>query len=330
MIGGQRVDHLDARDVDDHEASAARRDLVHQPLHDLLTAPRVDHADDRHRDHVLPELQDRGRELHDRLLLTLDDDQLLIELGQRRLLVLGLSGRQRGSIFGQDPLGILLFDRARVGDRHRGEPRCAGQEGQLFLAKGLARELVGDRHHADRLIHQLDRDAGEAFAQLLGSPGPAVIEHVRGHELGAAFGHRPSPERLAPVGDEQLAVGEAFALADLQRARDGVDQQGRVLSAIEEAAGQRAERVGDRRAIGQAQHRERASHQLDELHALVEAIEARGDRVVSHVQDMPRFCRNSLARRSKLLGWAMTKMHCASPLARQVSSSALRSTPKLT
>src|SRR3954447_16486253 len=73
VLGDERVDRRDAGDVDDRQRRVRLDDLLEQALHHDLRARGVQRADQRQRDHPLPELDHRRGELHQLLLLALDD-----------------------------------------------------------------------------------------------------------------------------------------------------------------------------------------------------------------------------------------------------------------
>lgn len=60
VIGGGGIDDVHAGDVDDHEPALPRLHLVEEALHHVGAALRVDDADHRQREDVVPHLEHRG------------------------------------------------------------------------------------------------------------------------------------------------------------------------------------------------------------------------------------------------------------------------------
>ena len=73
VVRHRRVDRRHAGDVDHDDLGAVGADAAQQLLGELAGALPVEHADDRQDQQPLADLEDRRRELADRLLLLADD-----------------------------------------------------------------------------------------------------------------------------------------------------------------------------------------------------------------------------------------------------------------
>jgi len=162
MRSGHRIDHVDARQIDDHVLRAAIRDPLQELLGHLGGSRRVDRADERERDHVIPDVDDRHAELADRDALPLDRGELLFEVAPR-----GLEIAHRFVV-----LFARLFELA--------------QEHEQALFEG-AEAILGDGpREPDRLVKSPDRGERERFEHTL---DPLALHH---HRLVRDFGHSGS------------------------------------------------------------------------------------------------------------------------------------------
>src|SRR5690242_19798133 len=83
VLGHQRVDRRHPGDVDDRDRGARVHDALEQALHHHLGPVAVERADERHRQHPLPQRDHRGRELEQVTPLALDHvlARALVDLG---------------------------------------------------------------------------------------------------------------------------------------------------------------------------------------------------------------------------------------------------------
>jgi len=79
VVGHARVQRRHPRDVDDHDLRAIRPDAPKELLGELAGALRVDQADHRQDEQALADLQHRGRQKPDCLLLFANDALALLD-----------------------------------------------------------------------------------------------------------------------------------------------------------------------------------------------------------------------------------------------------------
>jgi hypothetical protein len=192
VLRHQRVDGGHAGDVDDGQGGAGVDDALQQRLHHHLGAARVQRADHRHRQHAFEQLDDRGGQLQQVLLLAADDVLAGLLVGGHRQLRHAVDQGRQGPD-GRD-LGGRVGDGALQGPEH-GPLEClhehAGVGSRLALGRARPRQAF------ERLAQRLP---GRAL-ECLGITPRLQSGADAAHDLGRLALHGPLGRvRHAPGG----------------------------------------------------------------------------------------------------------------------------------
>src|SRR5258706_7693527 len=126
VAGDRGVYHRDAGDIHDHNLRAHTPDRLKQALHHLHGAPAVDHADQRQKEDILPDLDYRHGQLVEQRGLRIDDPQLFLDLYLEALNLL-----------------LALFDRRDIRDHAAQADDNPGLVSQRELTRPDRAEIAG-------------------------------------------------------------------------------------------------------------------------------------------------------------------------------------------